>query len=374
MDCRPLPAKEGKERWGVVLSETAFYPEGGGQPWDTGVLGSVSVVAVTKQEGTVLHHCTGPLDLGATVEGAINWPRRYDLMQQHSGEHIFSGLAHQHFGCDNVGFHLGEDLVTVDFNRELGEEDVAFLLSETNHYILERHPIDISYPDPETLEALEYRSKIPLSGEVKLVGFPGADVCACCGTHVANAGEVRLAYVRSRQKFREGVRIELLFGGRALQYLHQMEGQNKAISQLLSAKVGETAQAVERLLAERDSLKEAVRTLERQQVEALVALHGGQEQVILFVSGWSGEGLGRLAVALSQKTPGVSACFTPGEPGFFRYALASQEEDVRPLCQGLNKAFGGRGGGKANLAQGSLQGTEGEIAQEVADLLAKIQS
>ncbi len=352
----------------VVLDQTAFYPEGGGQPWDTGELGGASVVAVRKKEGQIVHYCTQSLEIGAEVPGNINWPRRFDLMQQHSGEHMFSGIAHRLYGCDNVGFHLGEESVTIDLNRELSGEQVARILAETNQYITENHPIQVSYPTADQLKTLDYRSKKELSGEVRIVSFPGADTCACCGIHVALSGEVRLAHVIAQQKFRDGVRIEQLFGGRALEYFAKMEQQNREISRLLSAKMGETATAVGRLLSERDSLKERVKDLEQQQIQGLVSAFSGKSSAILVVEGLSGDGLRQLAVALSEEVTGLSLCLVPDGEGGVRYALASQQQDVREMGKALNQEFSGRGGGKPNLVQGSLTGR----AQDVEDFVKSI--
>ena len=159
------PGKKG--RYQVILDQTAFYPEGGGQPYDIGMLGGVKVLEVHEKDGHVVHETEAPLTVGGTVTGEIDWQRRYDHMQNHSGEHLFSGLLHRHYGYDNVGFHMGEDEITVDFNGPLTMEQVEALEREANEVVYANGPIRITYPTSEELEKLEYRSKKELTGPVR---------------------------------------------------------------------------------------------------------------------------------------------------------------------------------------------------------------
>mgnify|MGYP002459488775 CR=1 FL=1 len=247
---------QGRRGWDVILDQTAFYPEGGGQPYDLGVLGGVQVLEVHEREGHVVHTCSAPLEVGSAVEGQIDWARRFDLMQHHSGEHIVSGLAHAMYGCDNMGFHMGADVITIDLSVELTQDQVRELEAAANRYIWEDRPVQITYPSPEELAHLEYRSKKAIEGQVRIVSFPGADCCACCGTHVRRAGEVGLIKVLSCQKFREGVRMEILCGQRAYWYLSRIYDQDHAVAQLLSVKPQDTLAAVE-LIREVDAFEKA---------------------------------------------------------------------------------------------------------------------
>ena len=214
-DARVLACEAEKGGYAVVLDRTAFYPEGGGQPYDTGVLGGVEVSEVHEKAGVVTHKCAAPLPVGETVHGKLDWARRFDHMQQHSGEHICSGLICARYGCDNVGFHMGAESVTIDFNADIPWEELLEIEAAANRYIYEDHAIDIQLHRGAELDAIDYRSKKPLEGDVRIVTFPGADCCACCGTHVMRSGQVGIVKFLSVQKFREGVRIELLCGGRA---------------------------------------------------------------------------------------------------------------------------------------------------------------
>ena len=249
-DATVLSCQQGKNGWTVVLDGTAFYPEGGGQPADHGILGGVNVLDVHEKDGVITHTCDGPLTVGQTVHGAIDWARRFDHMQQHSGEHIVSGMLCSTFHCDNVGFHLGADTVIIDYNADITWEDVLAIEDRANRYIWADHPLQITWPSAEELKELPYRSKKELSGDVRIVAFPEADMCACCGTHVQRSGQVGLVKFLSCQKFRGGVRLELVCGKRAADYLSACWEQSLHIGQALSVKPVAASAAVERLQKE----------------------------------------------------------------------------------------------------------------------------
>lgn len=358
---RVLDCREDRRGFWVELDRTAFFPEGGGQPWDTGMLNGVPVLEVHIKEDRILHLCPQSLEPGTAVEGELDWPRRFDLMQQHSGEHIVSGLAHQKFGCDNVGFHLGTERVTIDLNVELTPEDLIWLEDAANRYIWEDRPVRVTCPPPEELEQISYRSKKALTGQVRLVEFPGADLCACCGTHVSTAGQAGPVKLLSCVKFRSGVRIELVCGGRALAYLGEIFRQNMQISQLLSAKPLETAQAAERLLAENAALKARTAQLEEARFSALAAQCAGIGDVLAVEPGLSPNALRLLADKLAGSCGGRCACASPKPEGGCSYVLAGREGDVRPLAQELNQALAGRGGGKPNFVQGGVSAGPSEF-------------
>ena len=346
-----------KGGWSVVLDRTAFYPEGGGQPWDTGTLNGIPVTQVQEQDGAVVHTCAARLEPGTQVEGAVNWARRFDLMQQHSGEHIVSGLIHSTYGYDNVGFHLGSDLVTIDFNGPLEEEDLRDIELRANQYIWEDRPVSVTYPTTKELAALDYRSKKAISGQVRIVSFPGADTCACCGTHVASAGQVGLVKLLSVQKFREGVRVELLCGGRALSYLDRVLGQNRRISNLLSAKPFETAGGVERLLGENQDLKTRLARMEEARFAQLADGLAGAGDVILFEEGLSPDGLRRLCDAVLQVCGGRCACFSGGDGEGYKYAIGLRRRSAL-LCEGTESGPGRPGRRQAGLCSGFGPGRE----------------
>ncbi len=343
-----------KSGYAVTLDRTAFYPEGGGQPADHGVLGGASVTDTREKDGEILHFCDRPLPVGEAVEGEIDWSRRFDFMQQHSGEHIVSGILCGKFHCDNVGFHIGHDLVTIDFNARLTPEDVLEVERLANRYVWEDHPIDISFPSPDQLEALDYRSKKALTGQVRIVAWPGADCCACCGTHVRSSGQVGMIKLVSCQNFREGVRIELAAGGRALDWSNRISRQNTLVSQLLSAKPDATAAAVERLQKELYALHGRVSALEEEDFARKAAQYAGAGDVLLLEPPMSPESLRKLCGAVQAGCGGCCAVFA-GEGESYQYAAGCPDRDLRPLCKELNAALNGRGGGKPAFVQGSVQ-------------------
>ena len=349
-----LSCAQEKGGWAVTLDRTAFYPEGGGQPADHGTLGAATVTDTREKDGEIVHLCDAPLAVGGTVEGLIDWARRFDFMQQHSGEHIVSGILCGLFHCDNVGFHIGHELVTIDFNTELSTDDLDLVEKQANAYIWEDHPIDVSYPSPAQLEALDYRSKKALSGQVRIVTWPGADCCACCGTHVRSSGQVGIVKLLSCQKFREGVRIEMAAGGRALAWANRTAGQNTRISQLLSARPDATAAAVERLQRELYALYGRVSALEEEDFARKAAQYAGAGDVLLLEPPMSPESLRKLCGAVQAGCGGRCAVFA-GEGACYQYAIGHPDHDLRQLCMELNAALSGRGGGKSAFVQGSVQ-------------------
>ena len=363
---RVLSCREEKGGYQVVLDRTAFYPEGGGQPADTGVLSvggaeGVRVGDVREKDGEILHRCDRPLPVGASVTGQVDLAVRFDHMQQHSGEHIVSGIICRRYGCDNVGFHMGRDTVTIDFNAAIPPKDLPAIEEEANRYIWQGQAAEIEYLSGEALAAKRYRSKKALSGQVRIVSFPGADCCACCGTHVLRSGQVGLVTLLSCQRFREGVRIELLCGGRAASRCAALAEQNAKISQLLSAKPLETFQAVERQQQELHALRGRTAALEDLLFAQLAQAHAGAGDVLLFPEGLAGDGLRRLCDAVLRTCGGRCAVFSGDNREGYRYALALPDGDIRPLVKELNAALRGRGGGRGSFAQGSVQASREEI-------------
>ena len=355
-----LSCEQDKAGWKVVLDRTAFYPEGGGQPADTGILGDAKVIDVREKEGVIVHTCDKALNVGETVTGRIDWARRFDHMQQHSGEHIVSGIICARYGCDNVGFHLGKDIVTIDFNHDISPDDLPAIEAQANAFIWSDTPIDIRFLEGDALRQAEYRSKKFIPGLVRLVAFPGADCCACCGTHVLRAGQVGLVKLLSCQKFREGVRMELLCGKRAFDYLSGTWEQNLAVSRALSAKPLQTHAAVERLKGELESVKLRAATLETADFARKGAEYAGKGDVVLFEGDMSADSVRRLCDAVLDTCGGQCAVFA-GEDGNFKYAVGIRDGDIRPLVKELNGALNGRGGGKPNFAQGSVAAKEADI-------------
>ncbi len=357
-----LSCEPGKSGWLITLDRSAFYPEGGGQPADHGTLGGAVVTDVHERDGVICHTCDRPLETGTEVSGSIDWARRFDHMQQHSGEHIISGILCDRFSCDNVGFHMGAQTVTIDYNASLTWEQVLEAEAEANRIIYRDEPVQIAYPSQEELARLDYRSKKELTGQVRIVTFPGADCCACCGTHVLRAGQVGLVKVLSCQKFREGVRLEILCGKRALDFLSAVYEQDRVVGQALSVKPLDTAAAVERLAGELEAAKARMTRLEDEVFAAVAAEQTGRGDVVLFQPPMRPDGARKLADAVAGTCGGLASVFAGPEGGRFQYALVRADgTDIAPLVKELNASLSGRGGGRGGFAQGSVQAGRAQI-------------
>ena len=351
------PVKNGCE---VLLNQTVFYPTGGGQPCDLGTINTVSVLDVFERDGEVIHLCDAPLSVGETVACKIDWERRFMLMQQHSGEHLVSGIVHRRFGYENVGFHMGSEVITIDFSGEISTQELREIEATVNEAIYRNLKTEFLYPDAETLPTIPYRSKKTLSGWVRIVKFGDIDLCACCGLHVANTGEIGLVKLISTTKFHDGSRVELLCGKRALEYLNTVADQNREISAILSAKPFATAAAVHRVNEELAAAQYRTVFLENQLFALKAESLENAGDVILFEDAMQPDALRRLADAVMQKCGGLCAVFSGGD-GNYKYAIGCKKSAVNEIVKALNHELHGRGGGKPNFAQGSVAAGKNEI-------------
>ena len=346
--------------WQITLDATAFYPEGGGQACDLGTLGNARVLDVREQEEQIFHLCDGPLNVGETVTGTLDWERRFDLMQQHSGEHILSGLVNQKYGFHNAGFHVGKEVMEIDFDGLIPPEDIPLLEDQANRVIWQNLPIHCHIPDPDDLAKASYRSKRALPWPVRLVQIPDTDSCACCGVHVAYTGEIGLMKILSWTKFHQGVRLELVCGKRAWNYLQQVFAQNRQISQALSAKPLETAEAVKKLQSSLTEEKFRSTGLQKQVFAGIAKDYVNQSNVLHFADSLEPGQVRELADAIAQACTGWAAVFSPRECGY-GFCLASREADLRQLGKDMTAALNGRGGGKPNFQQGTVSAEESAI-------------
>ena len=359
LECRPQPGG-----FAVVLDQTAFFPEGGGQAGDRGTLSqdgsTVRVTDTRHRDGQLVHCCDGPLEPGVPVTGRLDWDFRFDLMQQHSGEHLVSGVVHERWGYDNVGFHMGSDAITIDFDGVITWQELLEVERQANALVWQNLKTEIFYPTAQELAQLSYRSKKALEGPVRIVRFPGHDTCACCGIHVARTGEVGLIKMLSLTKFRAGVRIELLCGGRALEAVNAQLEQNRAVSQRLSAKPVQTAAAVERMQQELERVKYELVALQDRMAALAAEQYAGTGAVTLFETGLSGDSLRRYCLAVGQRCGGRCAVFSPAGDGY-QYVILDEAQDLRPVAKAMNAALQGRGGGKPNFVQGSVRASRADI-------------
>ena len=356
-----LECTDWKGKPALVLDRTAFYPEGGGQPADHGTIDGVAGLDVHEKDGVVFHIVEKPVENVENVTCKIDWKRRFDHMQQHSGEHIISGILCEMFHCDNVGFHMGTDTVTIDYNADITWEQAMEAQRRANAVIAADTAVEVTYPSAEELAALDYRSKKELTGQVRIVRFPTADCCACCGTHVLRAGQVGLVKVLSCQKFRDGVRMEILCGNRALEFFDTVYDQNRAVAQALSVKMHATAGAVEHLQEEMSNTRYQAAQLETQLFAQTAQTYAAAGDVVVFQPPMQPASVRRLCDAVAKECGGLCAVFA-GENGQYNYALGRADgADISALVKSMNAALKGRGGGRNGFAQGTASAPQSEI-------------
>ena len=407
VDCR---WEEKRGCYGVVLDRTAFFPEGGGQYADTGILGDIQVQDVQEKDGQIVHYLAPlegltkpefqenapgengsagpafreaacrehlhvnmeageapPLKPGTQVEGHIDYVARFWAMQQHTGEHIISGLVHRHFGYDNVGFHLGRELVTMDFNGVLTPENLRRIEQEANEAVFQNIAIQVSYPAREELDALEYLSKKELEGQVRIVTIPGYDVCACCAPHVERTGEIGLIKLIDGVKYKGGTRVTMVCGFRALKDYQEKETSVRDISHLLSAKPGEVAAAVQRLQEEVQQWKtKLVRAQNIRMDEKLAAIGDHTEHVIVFEPELDKHAARRFVDTAMRRCTGICALFLGNDTDGYQYTIGSQSIDLKAFLRDFHGIYAGKGGGKGEMVQGTVSGKEDGLREYIS--------
>lgn len=353
---------EKKSLYAVVLDRTCFFPEEGGQYADLGTLNGIAVEDVREKEDIITHYLKEPLEIGQNVDGWIDYPDRFSKMQQHSGEHIVSGLVHRHFGYDNVGFHLGKELVTMDFNGAFSEEQLRQIEWEANQAVAENVEIQVSYPTKEELDVLDYRSKKELSGQVRIVTVPGYDVCACCAPHVERTGEIGMIRLVDAVKYKGGTRVTMVCGFRALLDYRIKEQNVREISRQLSAKPYETAEAVNRLQNEMQQLKDKLYRFQLADMEQkLKEIPSDAENHILFEAEMDKNAARKFVDAGKEICSGICGLFLGNDEQGYQYILGSKTADLKNLLKEFHEVFPGKGGGKGEMVQGTVLGESAKI-------------
>ena len=359
-----------KDRYEVVLDGTYFYPEGGGQPADHGKIDDANVFDVHDKDNEVVHYCDKEVECGNKVKAWVDMERRHRLMQQHSGEHIVSGLIHKHFGYDNVGFHMGSDCITIDFNGPLTSDDLKLVEKEANEAIYRNFDTNIFYPSPEELEKLEYRSKKALEGDVRIVNFKDCDTCACCGLHVVKSGEIGIIKITGSQNYKGGTRVTMLAGKQAREDYAVKDSIVHGISNLLSAKPYETKEAVERLMKERNEIKEQLVAAKKQIFELKRdSVRDDETCAVFFEENTEPFELRLFTEMLLEKVPSA-AVFSGNDEEGYKYAVGSTKTDMSAFIKEANKALGGRGGGRGNIMQGAFTASRDETERYIRNGLA----
>ncbi len=361
-----VACEESGRGYRIALDRTAFFPEGGGQFGDIGWLSGTEVFDTKEKNGWIWHETREPIPEGTAVSGKLDFAERFSRMQQHSAEHIVSGIIHRLYGCDNVGFHLGTDVTTLDFNRELTEEQAEEVELLANRAVFANLPVEILYPSKEELEDLDYRSKIEIEGQVRLVSIPGVDLCACCAPHVKRTGEIGLIKLLACDRHRGGCRINMVSGMRAVLDYRQKQRSVTEVSVALSAspeKIGEAAlHQKERQAKLREQLNGMQTAYLRQRLNEI----GPQDHnVCIFEEGLDNIAARNFVNEAMERCSGVCAAFIGTEETGYHYILGSRNVDMRVFAKELNARFNGKGGGKPEMVQGSLKGPREEIARMI---------
>lgn len=374
--------KNGIEGFAVSLSQTCFFPEGGGQPADIGTITagneSVRVLYTYEQGEDIFHLCDKPLEVGIQVHAAIDFAPRFANMQIHSGEHILSGVILKEMGLHNVGFHMGHEFNTIDLDGEITPQQARELETKVNAIICENRPVFVSYPDKETLPTIPLRKK-PEVEKLRVVEVKDCDWCGCCGTHVAHTGEIGLLKILDVQRYKGGTRVTFLCGAAALADCADKCQSLKNICVSLSCKPQEAFSNVEKLKAELAEKKQAL-TAKNRQLFSLLAKQlcenaeafGSDNLVFLMDNSLSADDLKAFAAQIAANEKTVGALFSH-QNDTISYALCRAKDadcDLRALSQHLNKSLNGKGGGNQELCCGKLPAhSEEEIHQTITEFL-----
>lgn len=370
--CERLEEANNEANWAVVLDRTAFFPEGGGQDADCGTLNGQTVYDVQSVDGAVKHFVKEPFNVGEEVEGKLDWNVRYRRMQNHSGEHLFCGIMNQKYGFENVGFHMGDDLITVDLDGFLSPEQLKEIEEEANRAIYRNSPIYCVYP--EASDELVYRSKIELDAEIRVVIIEGYDACACCAPHVKTTGEIGVLKVIDSQAHRGGVRITLKCGSSAYEDYALLQDEIVQIMRAFSAKRSECHLAAERVAGQLKAQMETITVLKKQitslYIEKLregVERNPDKKAELIFDSGLDDVQMRALLNEGVAMIPGIVAGFMGTDEEGYRYIMAKNESvgeegpNLRDLARMMNEMLGGRGGGSPKMIQGSVSAKRSEI-------------
>lgn len=356
-----VSCEETKGGYALVLDKTAFFPEGGGQAPDKGTLNGAAVLDVQIKEEIIVHTVASPLNAGSTVTGVLDWETRFDRMQNHTGEHLVSGVIHKLFGYNNIGFHMNDQLVTLDVDGTLNGEQVALVEQTVNKALYENRKVTPWFPNPEELKSYDYRSKLDLTQGVRLVEIDGYDVCACCAPHVARTGEIGVIKIIDFYPNKQGTRVEMLCGKRAFADYSSLHQNNKEIMGMLSSKRMETPVKVKKEQDAMQALRAEYKTLAQTLSWAQLQPKTVGENVFGFTPNVSYDELRYCVNRLQETCQGVCALFSQNEQGESIYIVASVAENIQALVKEMNGELQGRGGGKPNFAQGKVSASQAEI-------------
>ncbi len=355
-----LSCEKAGEKYAVALNQTAFFPEGGGQQSDRGYIGDAYISDVQIKNGVILHFADKPLSVGQAYDCKLDFDFRFRNMQNHSGEHIISGIVHRLYGFNNVGFHLGAEM-TMDFDGELTRRQLDEIEDLANKAVYENLPVKVYYPTDEELKSLDYRSKLDLKENVRIVEIKDVDVCACCAPHVKATGEIGIIKILDFEKYKGGVRLLVKCGADALRDYREKYKNVLEISNLLSAKQPEASAAVVRLNEQLSAEKAETAALKKRLIAEKAAGFAPQtDKTAVFEDGLDIKELQLLADALCKKAGGIRGAFS-GADGAFSFAICGEETALGEFFAKFKAAFNTRGGGRNGIRQGTVCAERAEI-------------
>lgn len=364
-----LSCEKSNNGYMVVLDKTAFFPEGGGQSADTGYLDKAAVTDVQIKNGIIIHYTDLPLTTGTSVNGRIDWKQRFIRMQNHSGEHIVSGIIHKKYGFNNVGFHMGNEDITLDIDGVLDREQLDEIEYEANLAVSKNIIVKTEYPSPEKLSALDYRSKLDITENVRIVTIDGYDMCACCAPHVKATGEIGIIKLLDFIHYKNGLRIHMLCGFSALADYKTKYRNNLEISNMLSSKRDETANAVARLLDENAKLKQEIHSLKKNYIKyKCTCIEPTDNNICVFEENMDMNTLREYANEIIQKCGNICAAFSGNDKDGYIYVILSRSIPLRALSKAINSAISGRGGGRDDILQGQSHAKRADIEKYFSDL------
>ena len=350
----------------VILDQTLFFPEEGGQTPDKGTVDGIEVYNVQIKEDVITHYVKQPLEVGKEVSGRIDWQHRFFNMQQHSGEHLFSGLAYRKHGLKNVGFHLSNQIVTMDFDKALSEEQLKEMEWEINEAIVANVEIKTGYPSKEELANLNYRSKIEIDGAIRIVEIPGFDICACCAPHVHRTGEIGMFKIQSVQNYKGGMRISFLCGFRALEEYRRKASIISEVTGILTTNQENLADHVSKLKTQVQSLKTQLSNAKQTLMDSKLAeIPAEQADVILFERDLETPVMRNVVNKLVEKHEGICGIFVGNDEDGYNFIIGSRTIDCREIANKLREKFDSRGGGKPQMIQGSLIASAASLRNEL---------
>lgn len=361
-DAKVLTCTRMEDGFAVTLDKTAFAPEGGGQRSDVGILGEATVLDVRTDGDTILHIVDRALPEGSAVRGFVDEERRVRHIQNHTGEHIVSGLFHTLYGYQNIGFHLGSEDVTMDLDGEVSEEMLRLVEREANRVVYENHPVTVSYPTAEALATLSYRAKLELSENVRIVTVEGVDACACCAPHVARTGQIGMIKLIFAIRYKGGTRIHMKCGFDALDEFNAEFTRATAISNRISLPRERIAEGVEKLWADLAEANYKLVGLRRELIACKADAAQATAGNLLFIEkGMDTNDLRLLVTGAMAKAGGACAAFSPAESGEYYFVATYSGEDFDGWKKRLCDTLRGHGGGKAPFIQGKANCTEEDI-------------